>query len=64
MHEAREWPRFIPRAGEKIKIAFGKGVDGEKVFGELRDKWKGLVKREKGEKWEMGDLSEGCGGYI
>jgi monolysocardiolipin acyltransferase len=58
MHEAREWPRFIPRAGKKIKIVFGESVDGEKVFGELREKWRGLVKREKGEKWEMGELSE------
>jgi monolysocardiolipin acyltransferase len=59
MHEAREWPRFIPRAGKKIRIAFGESVDGEKVFGELREKWRGLVKREKGEKWELGELSEG-----
>jgi len=67
MHEAREWPRFIPRAGKNIKIAFGESVDGEKVFGELREKWRRLVKLQKealmkrGESsdWEMGELTEG-----
>ncbi|CZR61291.1 related to human BTHS gene involved in Barth syndrome [Phialocephala subalpina] len=67
MHESREWPRFIPRPGKKIKIAFGESVDGEKVFGELRAKWKRLVKLQKealmkkGEStdWEMGELTEG-----
>lgn len=67
MHESREWPRFIPRAGKNIKIAFGESVDGEKVFGELRARWKRLVKLQKealmrkGEPtdWEMGELTEG-----
>ncbi|KAH6664932.1 hypothetical protein B0J14DRAFT_606995 [Halenospora varia] len=67
MHEAREWPRFIPRAGKDIRIAFGEKVDGEKVFGELREKWRRLVKMQKealikkGEaiNWEMGELTEG-----
>lgn len=67
MHEAREWPRFIPRAGKDIRIAFGEKVDGEKVFGELRVKWRRLVKMQKealikkGEaiNWEMGELTEG-----
>lgn len=67
MHEAREWPRFIPRAGKNIKIAFGEKIDGEKVFGELRKRWKRLVKMQKdalsrkGETMalEMGELTEG-----
>ncbi|KAF4628062.1 hypothetical protein G7Y89_g10094 [Cudoniella acicularis] len=67
MHEAREWPRFIPRAGKNIRIAFGEKVDGEKVFGELRERWRKLVKIQKealikkGEaiNWEMGELTEG-----
>lgn len=67
MHEAREWPRFIPRAGKNIKIAFGECVDGEKVFGELRERWRRLVKLQKdalmkkGEStdWEMGELTDG-----
>jgi monolysocardiolipin acyltransferase len=67
MHEAREWPRFIPRAGKNIKIAFGEKVDGEKVFGELRARWKRLVKLQKeallkkrqSTDLEMGELTEG-----
>ncbi len=69
MHESREWPRFIPRAGKKIRIAFGERVDGEKVFGELRERWRALVRAQKealerkGVEWEsmmeMGELTEG-----
>jgi len=67
MHESRQFPRFIPRAGKDIKVAFGERVDGEKVFGELRERWKRLVKMQKealrkkgGEvEWEMGELTEG-----
>jgi monolysocardiolipin acyltransferase len=50
-----------------VKIAFGEKVDGEKVFGELRERWKRLVKMQKealvkkGESadLEMGELTEG-----
>ncbi|TVY15263.1 Lysophosphatidylcholine acyltransferase [Lachnellula arida] len=67
MHEAREWPRFVPRVGKDIKIAFGEKVDGEKVFGELRARWRRLVKLQKdalvkkglATDLEMGELSEG-----
>lgn len=66
MHESRQFPRFVPRAGKDIKIAFGEKVDGEKVFGELRERWKRLVKMQKealkkkgGEtEWEMGELTD------
>lgn len=67
MHESRQWPRFIPRAGKNIRIAFGEKVDGEKTFGDLRARWKHLVKQQedalikKGEfiDWELGELTEG-----
>ncbi|TAQ88248.1 hypothetical protein B7494_g3424 [Chlorociboria aeruginascens] len=67
MRENRKWPRFIPRAGNKIKIAFGDAVDGERVFGDLRERWQRLVKLQKealakkGVAWdkEMGELTEG-----
>jgi monolysocardiolipin acyltransferase len=67
MHESREFPRFLPRPGKKITIAFGEEVDGERVFGDLRKKWKKLVGmqkealRKKGEHWQMamGELTEG-----
>jgi monolysocardiolipin acyltransferase len=67
MHESREFPRFLPRPGKKITIAFGEEVDGERVFGDLRKRWKMLVTmqkdalRKKGEKFSMamGELNEG-----
>ena len=67
MHESREFPRFIPRAGKNIRIAFGESLDGEKIFGELRDQWKRLVTLQKEAlarrgletNWEMGELTEG-----
>ena len=67
MHESRKFPRFIPRIGKDVKVVFGEDVDGEKVFGDLRRKWKQLVKlqkdalRRKGldDQLEMGELTEG-----
>ncbi|XMA20231.1 hypothetical protein WAI453_013022 [Rhynchosporium graminicola] len=67
MHESREFPRFLPRAGKKIRIAFGETLDGEKVFGELRERWRKLVdlqkealsKKDLETNWEMGELTEG-----
>lgn len=67
MHESREFPRFIPRAGKNIRIAFGESIDGEKIFGELRERWKKLVSLQKEAlarkgletNWEMGELTDG-----
>jgi monolysocardiolipin acyltransferase len=67
MHESRTFPRFIPRAGKKVLVAFGEKVDGEQVFGDLRAQWKNLVDmqkealRRKGESDDipMGELTEG-----
>ena len=67
MHENRGWPRQMPRAGKKIRIAFGEKVDGERIFGDLRARWRRLVRLQKealvkkGEKagLEMGELMEG-----
>jgi monolysocardiolipin acyltransferase len=67
MHESRQFPRFIPRPGNNITVAFGEEVDGEKVFGDLRDKWKKLVELQKislikkgtGTEMAIGDLTDG-----
>jgi monolysocardiolipin acyltransferase len=67
MHESRTFPRFIPRAGKKIRIVFGEKVDAEKTFGDLRQRWHLLVKLQKealikkGEAadWELGELTDG-----
>ena len=42
MHETRQTPRWVPRAGKTVKVVFGEEVDGERVFGDLRRKWKNL----------------------
>lgn len=67
MHENRPWPRQMPRTRKKIRIAFGEKVDGERIFGDLRARWKRLVGLQKealikkGQRWdlEMGQLTEG-----
>ncbi|OCK75653.1 hypothetical protein K432DRAFT_308032 [Lepidopterella palustris CBS 459.81] len=58
MHEARAFPRFIPRPFKKISITFGEKLDVEKVFGDLRDRWKRLHARES-EKVMGGKLNVG-----
>jgi len=45
MHESRKFPRFIPRIGKNITVTFGKEVDTEAVFGDLRKKWKELTEQ-------------------
>ena len=65
--ESRKFPRFVPRAGNRIHIAFGETVDGEKIFGDLRKQWQHLVKLQKealirkglSPDWELGDLTDG-----
>jgi monolysocardiolipin acyltransferase len=46
MHESREFPRFLPRPLRNVSITFGDKLDVEKVFGDLRERWKRLHQRE------------------
>ncbi|KKY39288.1 putative acyltransferase-like protein [Diaporthe ampelina] len=45
MNESRTWPRAVPRPGKKVHVAFGDRVDMESTFGDLRRRWKALVKK-------------------
>ncbi|KAJ9154751.1 Lysophosphatidylcholine acyltransferase [Pleurostoma richardsiae] len=45
MPEDRAAPRFVPRTGKKIRVAFGEKVDAEALFGDLRRRWQGLVSK-------------------
>ncbi|GAM90317.1 hypothetical protein ANO11243_083600 [Dothideomycetidae sp. 11243] len=45
MHESREFPRFLPRAGKSVSITFGDKVDTEQTFGDLRERWRELKER-------------------
>ncbi|KAL9102410.1 MAG: hypothetical protein Q9163_002431 [Psora crenata] len=63
MHEARKWPRFLPRVGKTCAVWFGDNVggDGDTIFHELRRKWKALVeahRRRGGEMLEIGVLDD------
>ena len=50
MHESRAFPRFIPRIGKKIIVSFGRELDVEAVFGDLRQRWRDLVDRDARER--------------
>lgn len=47
MPEDRAFPRFVPRIGNNIRVAFGDVVDSEAVFGDLRKRWRELVGRRR-----------------
>ena len=46
MPEHRTFPRFLPRFGKPVRVAFGDVVDFEATFGDLRRRWQGLVARK------------------
>lgn len=59
MHESRTFPRFVPRVGKELSVSFGEAVDMERRFGDLRQRWRRLVKEDKsGGGREVGVLSE------
>ncbi|KAL8795306.1 MAG: hypothetical protein Q9195_002176 [Heterodermia aff. obscurata] len=50
MHEARQWPRFVPRVGKRCAVWFGENVGGKgegSVFHELRERWRVLVEASR-----------------
>ncbi|KAF2228110.1 hypothetical protein BDZ85DRAFT_255427 [Elsinoe ampelina] len=47
MHESREFPRFVPRAGRQVSVTFGRKVDTDIVFGDLRERWRKLQEKVK-----------------
>lgn len=63
MHESRRFPRFIPRIGKAVSVTFGREVDMEAVFGDLRQRWQDLVRCDRSERpqgeYGLGELSEG-----
>jgi monolysocardiolipin acyltransferase len=46
MPEDRGFPRFLPRVGKTVRVAFGEVLDYDKTFGDLKKRWEGLVQRE------------------
>ena len=45
MPEDRGFPRFLPRAGVRLRVAFGDALDADRAFGDLRARWRDLVRR-------------------
>ncbi|KAF2477356.1 uncharacterized protein BDR25DRAFT_249267 [Lindgomyces ingoldianus] len=59
MHETRTFPRFIPRPFKNVSITFGEKLDSEKVFGDLRARWKRMrAKAEARGSLEVGVLND------
>jgi monolysocardiolipin acyltransferase len=60
MHESRQFPRPIPRPFKTVSITFGDKLDGDKAFGDLRERWKKIRANEGGalEGLEVGVLSD------
>jgi monolysocardiolipin acyltransferase len=56
MHESRTFPRPLPRPGKNVSITFGDKLDGERAFGDLRNRWKKM--RARAEKMD-GKLDTG-----
>ena len=52
MHEARGWPRFLPRVGKKVRICFGDPVDESRWEG-LRREWRDLVHEYGGDEEKL-----------
>ncbi|KAI0123849.1 tafazzin [Xylariales sp. AK1849] len=46
LSEARTAPRFLPRIHHTFRVAFGELLDAEAAFGDLRQRWQELVRRE------------------
>ena len=47
MSEERTFPRFLPRGGKKFHITFGELLDMEAKFGDLRKRWRELVRKDR-----------------
>ncbi|KAI0481045.1 hypothetical protein GGR56DRAFT_302526 [Xylariaceae sp. FL0804] len=47
MPEGRGWPRFLPRARVDVRLAFGEALDADVAFGDLRRRWRDLVRRDR-----------------
>jgi len=55
LHENRQWPRGIPRPGNDIRVTFGDVMDGERLFGDLRERWRRLKKQVKDDRRRVVD---------
>lgn len=59
MNEERTFPRFLPRAGHTLRIVFGEPVDAEHAFGDLRARWRELVRRDAAARQKQDQAARG-----
>ncbi|KAI1772499.1 acyltransferase [Hypoxylon cercidicola] len=57
MAEGRPPPRFLPRFPVRFRVAFGDPVDADAAFGDLRARWRDLVRRQ-GRVLAVGELTD------
>lgn len=62
MPEDRKVLRFLPRVGKRVRVAFGQKLDAEDRFGDLRQRWKGLVARSRAARQSA--LAKTGGGHL
>jgi monolysocardiolipin acyltransferase len=58
MSEDRGFPRFLPRVGARVRVAFGAPLDYDAVFGDLRRRWRGLVDADGGDRLPLGKVAD------
>lgn len=47
MSEERGFPKPLPRPFKHVSVTFGKKLDGEQAFGDLRARWRRIVEKEE-----------------
>ncbi|OJJ47274.1 hypothetical protein ASPZODRAFT_132259 [Penicilliopsis zonata CBS 506.65] len=59
MNEERTFPRFLPRPFKSVSITFGKKIDAEAVFGDMRRRWQEIKKKAEKVAPDTKDLAVG-----
>ncbi|OHW96395.1 lysophospholipid acyltransferase [Colletotrichum incanum] len=61
MPEERQWPRWAPRIGAKIRVIYGEALEVDEAFREQRSRWKRMVQKEEealGKQLNVGEVPE------
>ncbi|WQF75797.1 Putative phospholipid/glycerol acyltransferase [Colletotrichum destructivum] len=61
MPEDRQWPRWAPRIGAKIRVIYGEALEVGDAFKEQRSRWKRMVQKEEealGKRLNAGEVPE------
>ena len=64
MDNERTWPRFLPRAGKDVTVAFGERVNRELLLEPFRERWRKLkerARRKAASESELGERGERLG---